>query len=180
MSEDPGEADVVLDEGYTSIDQLNHHLPEGIHYDEDNQQLVVHGEEYNIRNVVSEMKTRAKERGPATYGLTIGGVTLGLLVSGPILGAAAATTGSIVGALYDKGYIEFSEEGLKFNIGDESEYVEPEEAAKLFDPLVVYDDKWYRPDSDTYRIAIELPEGERRYYKTEEGAANRLLDEYGD
>jgi len=179
MSEDADEPDVIVDEDYSSIEQLNQQLPEGVYYDENNWQLIVHGEEYDVRTVVDEMKTRAKERGPVTYGLTVGGVTLGILVAGPVGGAAAATFGSIVGALYDKGYIEFTEEGLGLNIGDETEYIESEEEAELTDPLEVHDDKWYEPDSETYHIAIELPNGDRRYYKTEEGAANRLLNEYG-
>ena len=179
MNEEMDEPDIVVEEEYSSVEQLNQRLPEGVYFDQENQYLVVHGEKYEIRKLVSKMKSRAKEKGPATYGLTIGGVTLGLLIAGPIGGAAMATVASIIGALYDKGYIEFTEEGLKLNIGEGSGYIQPDEEAKLDDPMEVHADKWYEPDSDTYVVAIELPDGDRRYYKTEEGAANRLIHEYG-
>ena len=177
MSEE--EPDAVVDESHTSIDQLNNRLPEGVWFDEDSKELHVHGETYDITNLVRTIKSNAKERGPATYGLTVGGVTIALAIAGPVAGAAAATAGSIIGALYDKGYIEFVDGRIKFNRGDKSEYIESGEEAKMDDPFEVHSNKWYEPDSDTYSFAIELADGERRYYKTEEGAANRLIDEYG-
>ncbi|TKX68565.1 hypothetical protein [Halorubrum sp. SP9] len=177
MSEE--EPDAVVDEAYTSVEQLNEKLPDGVWFDEDSKKLHVHGETYDINSLVNTVKSRAKERGPATFGLTVGGVTVALAIAGPVAGAAAATTGSIVGALYDKGYIEFVDGKIKFNMDDETEYIESGEEAKMDDPLEVHSDKWYEPDSDTYSFAIELANGEKRYYKTEEGAANRLIDEYG-
>jgi polyphosphate kinase len=47
--------------------------------------------------------------------------------------------------------------------------------ASAFD---VYADHWYRPDSETYDWAVRTAEGERRYFKTRDGARNRLRTEY--
>jgi hypothetical protein len=176
MTEDSDEPDVVVDEP-SSVEQLNNQLPKGVYFDQSSQTLVVYDEEYNVDSLLSNIKDRAEENGPATYGLTVGGVTLGLLLAGPFGGAAGATISSIIGALYDKNYIIFTEDGLELNMDGESKSIEPEEA-ELTDPLEVHNDKWYEPDSDTYQIAIELPNGDTRYYKTEEGAANRLISEY--
>jgi len=173
------EPDAVVDTVYSSVEQLNRKLPDGVKIDEEAGELIVHGHTYEIKYLIDKVKSHAKGRGPATFGLTVGGVSLGLAIAGPVAGAAAATTGSIIGVLYDKGYIEFTEEGLKFNRGGRTEYIEPGEEARVDDPLEVHSDKWYKPDSDTYVIAIELPDGEVRYYKTEQGAANRLINEYG-
>ena len=41
-----------------------------------------------------------------------------------------------------------------------------------------YDDHWYRPDSETYDWAVRTAAGERRYFKTRDGARNRLQAEY--
>jgi polyphosphate kinase len=40
-------------------------------------------------------------------------------------------------------------------------------------------DRWYRPDSDIYDWAVRTEGGDRRYFKTRAGAANRLRAEYG-
>lgn len=50
---------------------------------------------------------------------------------------------------------------------------------ELNDPPEIHDNQWHEPDSGIYVLAIERPDGERRYYTTREGAANRLLHEYG-
>jgi polyphosphate kinase len=42
----------------------------------------------------------------------------------------------------------------------------------------VYSDHWYRPDSETYDWAVRTAEGDRRYFKTREGARKRLQTEY--
>lgn len=170
------EPDVIVDEKYSSLAKVNERLPEGVFLD--GKELVVHGETYRVHELVNQAKNKAKGKGPATYALTMGGVTLGLLVSGPFAGAAAASGGAIIGALYDRGYLEFTEDGPRLNIGDDTECVDPGEA-KMIDPLEVHEDKWYEPDSDNYDIAVKLSDGKRRYYKTEEGAANRLIEEYG-
>lgn len=39
-------------------------------------------------------------------------------------------------------------------------------------------DHWYRPDSETYDWAVRTTDGERRYFKTRDGARNRLQTEY--
>lgn len=179
MTQNPDEPDVEVEEEYTSVDQLNQRLPEGVRFEPDSQRLLVHGEKYDVNNVVSKIKKSAKERGPATYALTVGGVTLGLPFAGPIGGAAGSTILSIIGALYDNGYIEFTQDGLRVNIGEGSEYIATEEEAELNEPLEIHQDKRYEPDSDIYVIAIELPGGDRRYFKTEQGAANRLIHEHG-
>ena len=41
-----------------------------------------------------------------------------------------------------------------------------------------YADNWYHPDSETYEWAVRTTEGERRYFKTRDGARNRLQTEY--
>jgi len=42
-------------------------------------------------------------------------------------------------------------------------------------------DHWYRPDSDKYKFAVRLPgHDERKYYKTQDNAAKRLQNEYGE
>lgn len=40
-----------------------------------------------------------------------------------------------------------------------------------------HSDKWYRPEGK-HDYAVELPEGGRKYYKTESGAAKRLRRDY--
>jgi hypothetical protein len=179
MDKKAEEPDVVLEDDIGPAEDLTNNLPDGVNYDPESEELIVYGQRYGVDDVVSQVKSRAKEKGPATFGLTVGGVTLGLLIGGPITGAAAATTGSIIGALYDREYIEFSEDGISINKGNNSEHIDPNEDTELRDPLEVHNDKWYEPESDIHVIAIELPDGERRYYKTETGAANRLIDEYG-
>ncbi|WP_299334216.1 polyphosphate kinase 1 [Haloplanus sp.] len=37
---------------------------------------------------------------------------------------------------------------------------------------------WYRPDSETYGWAVRTADGERRYFKTRDGARSRLRSEY--
>ncbi|WP_277554009.1 polyphosphate kinase 1 [Halobaculum limi] len=46
------------------------------------------------------------------------------------------------------------------------------------DVLDRHDDQWYRPDSETYGWAVRTADGDRRYYKTRDGAAARLRAEY--
>jgi len=42
-----------------------------------------------------------------------------------------------------------------------------------------HDDHWYRPDSEENEFAVRLPgDGETKYYKTQDGAAKRLRDEF--
>jgi polyphosphate kinase len=43
-----------------------------------------------------------------------------------------------------------------------------------------YADHWYVPDSDRYRFAVRSPDGDRKYRKTAEAAANLLSEYYGD
>jgi len=176
---DEEKSDAVVEETYSSVDQLNQKLPEGVEFDESSGELHVHGETYKIKYLVNKVKSRAQEKGPATFGLTLGGVTLGLAIAGPLVGAGGAMLGSIIGVLYDKGHIEFVDGKIKLNRGGESEFIESGEEARVADPLEVHSDKWYEPDSDIHVMAVRLPNGQTRYYKTEEGAANRLIDEYG-
>jgi polyphosphate kinase len=46
------------------------------------------------------------------------------------------------------------------------------------DVFETYADRWYQPDSETYDWAVRTATGERRYFKTREGAADRLRAEY--
>jgi len=41
-----------------------------------------------------------------------------------------------------------------------------------------HSDHWYQPDSETYDWAVRTTAGERRYYKTRDGARGRLQAEY--
>ncbi|WP_226041970.1 polyphosphate kinase 1 [Natrinema sp. DC36] len=41
-----------------------------------------------------------------------------------------------------------------------------------------YSEHWYRPDSGTYDWAVRTTDGERRYFKTRDGARDRLRSEY--
>jgi polyphosphate kinase len=47
--------------------------------------------------------------------------------------------------------------------------------ASIFD---AYAEHWYRPDSDAYDWAVRTTDGERRYFKTRDGARRRLRAEY--
>jgi polyphosphate kinase len=49
------------------------------------------------------------------------------------------------------------------------------ENPSIFD---VYSEYWYRPDSEQYEWAVQTTDGGRRYFKTREGARNRLRSEY--
>jgi len=46
--------------------------------------------------------------------------------------------------------------------------------------LSEYEDKWYRPDSEKYEIAVYKPDGDRRYYKHDIHAIQRIENWYGD
>ncbi|ELZ49345.1 polyphosphate kinase [Halorubrum coriense DSM 10284] len=50
------------------------------------------------------------------------------------------------------------------------------EAASVFD---AHAERWYHPDSETYGWAVRTTDGDRRYFKTREGARSRLRREYG-
>ncbi|WP_435332916.1 polyphosphate kinase 1 [Haloarchaeobius sp. TZWWS8] len=41
-----------------------------------------------------------------------------------------------------------------------------------------YSEHWYVPDSDQHGWAVRTGDGERRYFRTREGAASRLVEEY--
>ncbi|KDS92265.2 polyphosphate kinase [Halorubrum saccharovorum] len=45
-------------------------------------------------------------------------------------------------------------------------------------PFDVHAEHWYRPDSRTYDWAVRTSDGNRRYFKTREGARKRLQSEY--
>ncbi|WP_299235168.1 polyphosphate kinase 1 [Natronomonas sp.] len=47
------------------------------------------------------------------------------------------------------------------------------------DPFEVHSERWYVPDSDRYAYAVRTPDGERRYFKTREGAGRLLERLYG-
>ena len=42
------------------------------------------------------------------------------------------------------------------------------------DVLDAHSEHWYVPDSDQYTYAVRTPEGDRRYFKTREGATQLL------
>lgn len=41
-----------------------------------------------------------------------------------------------------------------------------------------YSEHWYHPDSETYGWAVRTTDGDRRYFKTLDGARERLRSEY--
>ena len=44
-----------------------------------------------------------------------------------------------------------------------------------------HDEHWYRPDSEEHDFAVRVPgDTGTKYYKTQEGAAERLRKEYGE
>ena len=47
------------------------------------------------------------------------------------------------------------------------------------DPFEIHAERWYVPDSDRYAYAVRTPDGERRYFKTREGAGRLLERLYG-
>ena len=63
---------------------------------------------------------------------------------------------------------------------DQSESGEVEEVGRgLPEVFDRHSDHWYRPDSDKHEFTVRLPGHEdRKYYKTQDGAANRLRKEY--
>jgi polyphosphate kinase len=65
--------------------------------------------------------------------------------------------------------------------GERGEATAPEADGGSQAPSVFrqYEAHWYRPDSETYDWAVRTPDGERRYFKTREGAAARLRRDYG-
>ena len=131
---DEEEPDVVVDEDEMSVNKVNEQLPEEVHVDDEDEKVVVGDEEYNIAELVTQLKSVAKKRGRATYGLTMSGVTLGLLISGPFAGVAGATAAGLIGAMYDRGYLEFTDDGIRLTIGEEPEYVDPDEV-EVTDPF---------------------------------------------
>ena len=46
-------------------------------------------------------------------------------------------------------------------------------------PLAHHQERWYRPDSETYRFAVRTPDGDRQYLKTRSGAESALQRLYG-
>jgi polyphosphate kinase len=46
------------------------------------------------------------------------------------------------------------------------------------DVFDAHSDRWYRPDSETYGWVVRTSDGDRRYFKTRDGAAQRLRREY--
>ena len=53
------------------------------------------------------------------------------------------------------------------------------DAAEADDVFDAHAEHWYRPDSETYDWAVRTADGDRRYFKTREGARERLRSEYG-
>ena len=70
------------------------------------------------------------------------------------------------------------EESSRSSVGTENEPV-PDGTGDRSESLNRHDGSWYVPDSDRYRYAVRTPEGETRYLKTEEGAAELLERLYG-
>jgi polyphosphate kinase len=57
---------------------------------------------------------------------------------------------------------------------------DPDETDDGADPVfAAHPDRWYRPESDRYDWAVRTSDGDRRYFRTREGAAERLRAEYG-
>jgi polyphosphate kinase len=63
-----------------------------------------------------------------------------------------------------------------YNLDDPEGMQTDGETQSIFD---AHSEHWYRPDSEQYGWAVRTTGGERRYFKTREGARNRLQSEYG-
>jgi polyphosphate kinase len=59
--------------------------------------------------------------------------------------------------------------------GDPEEVRPDDETQSVFETR---SEHWYRPDSEQYGWAVRTTDGERRYFKTREGARDRLRSEY--
>jgi hypothetical protein len=46
--------------------------------------------------------------------------------------------------------------------------------------LSTHEEVWYRPDSDKYEIAVYKPDGDRRYYKHDIHAVQRIESWYSE
>ena len=69
-----------------------------------------------------------------------------------------------------------SEESDEVTADDDREQAHPNGGDEsVFD---THSDHWYQPDSETYDWAVRTTAGERRYYKTRDGARGRLQAEY--
>lgn len=55
-----------------------------------------------------------------------------------------------------------------------------EREARIERVLSDYPDVWYRPDSEEYEIAVYKPNGDRRYYRHDLHAVQRIEGWYGD
>jgi len=54
-----------------------------------------------------------------------------------------------------------------------------EEGSSVSGALERHPDKWYRPDGEKYEYAVRMPgDADTKYYKTQDGAENRLKEEY--
>ena len=74
---------------------------------------------------------------------------------------------------------ERSDESDESSETAQSEVEEPGESLpEVFDQ---HRDHWYRPDSEKYKFAVRVPDFDKpKYYKTQDNAAKRLRDEYGE
>lgn len=56
-----------------------------------------------------------------------------------------------------------------------------EEGSSAPGVLERHDQHWYRPDGEKYNYAVRMPgDTDTKYYKTQEGAEDRLRKEYGE
>jgi|GEM_PF-5017839 len=161
-------------------------IPDDVDAEIEGNKLIVNGEEYSLTKIKSEIEKRAKDNAPWTVKLGGGAMLAGASLAGPPGGFAGAVVGGGIGYLKDEGYIggqdepEIEEIDLEA-VDDEGEDVSTSDGFSLNElPEVFqeYDEKWYRPDSDIYALAIRTPDGDRAYFETVEGAQQRLISEY--
>lgn len=171
-----------------SFREFSFEIPDDENVAIDGDKIILNGNAYPLEDVKTALENEAKDNARATVTLTTGGVTVGAAVFGPPGGVAGAIVGSSIGYLVDKGYISWKSD-------DEAVEIELEEAIQDVDPIdeepdfsvgedelpEIFDkhsDKWYEPDSDNYILAVRPAGGGRAYFKTTEGAATRLREEY--
>ena len=170
-----------------SFREFSFEIPDDENVSIDGDKIILNGNEYPLEDVKAALQNEAKNNARATVTLTTGGVTVGAAVFGPPGGVAGAVVGSSIGYLVDKGYISWKsdDEAVEIEleevvqdvdpVDEESDSIDEDGLPDIFDK---YNDRWYEPDSDTYRLAVRPADGGRAYFKTIDGAATRLREEY--
>ena len=147
-----------------SFREFSFEIPDDENVSIDGNKIILNGNEYPLEDVKAALQNEAKDNARATVTLTTGGVTIGAAVFGPPGGVAGAVVGSSIGYLVDKGYISWKsdDETVEIELEEVVQDVDPvnegpdlsvdeDELPDIFDK---YNDRWYEPDSDSYKLAV--------------------------